>query len=100
MLRVFEGVPSSAGGPYTPAAAAVRAGLESGRALVLNFTKPCAAPVRTDCRGIWLAWGECEADGHQVMRFTVEEDAQAGGANCAHDDGYTQRVPCGPPQSS
>ena len=49
--QFFEGVPSHAGNQsigleekYTPEAAALRAGLRSGKALVLNFTQPC--PVK------------------------------------------------------
>jgi hypothetical protein len=90
----FDGVPSAAVGSYTPEAAAIRAGLESGRALVLNFTQPCPPTVKSDCRAIWVAWGECEADGQQVMRYTVEVDAEAGGAPCQHEDGFAQRQAC------
>ena len=81
--------------PYTPEAAALRAGLRSGQALVLNFTTPCPQPTKVDCAAVWLAWGECEADGSgRVMRYTVERDAVAGGAECPHDDGYSEKHPC------
>ena len=98
----FDGVPSfshqqwvTKSEPYTPEAAALRAGLRSGQALVLNFTTPCPPPTKVDCAAVWLAWGECEADGSgRVMRYTVERDAVAGGAECPHDDGYSQKHPC------
>ena len=91
----FHGIPSAAAGPYTPEAASLRAGLQSGRALVLNFTRPCPVPaVRVDCEGVWLAWGECEADGQQVWRWTVEVDAAGGGKGCVHRDGFAQRRGC------
>ena len=98
----FDGVPSfshqqwvTKNEPYTPEAAALRAGLRSGQALVLNFTTPCPQPTKVDCAAVWLAWGECEADGSgRVMRYTVERDAVAGGAECPHDDGYSEKHPC------
>ena len=90
----FEGVPSAAGGSYTPAAAAVRSSMASGRTLVLNFTQPCPALVKQDCQAIWVAWGECEAGGTQVMRYTVEQDAVLGGVECAHGDGFEQARAC------
>ena len=91
----FAGVPSSAGGAYTPAAAAVRASLHSGLVLTQNFTRACATPVtRTNCRAIWVAWGECDHSGQQIMRYTVEESAVAGGTPCEHEDGFQQPVPC------
>jgi hypothetical protein len=75
----FDGVPSAASGEYTPQAAAIRSSLASGKALVLNFTIPCPPLTKQDCRSIWVAWGECEAGGTQVRRFTVEQDATLGG---------------------
>ena len=90
----FEGVPSAAGGSYTPAAAAVRSSMASGRTLVFNFTQPCPALVKQDCQAIWVAWGECEAGGTQVMRYTVEQDAVLGGVECAHGDGFEQARAC------
>ena len=90
----FDGVPSAASGPYTPAAAAVRSGLASGAALVQRFTRPCPPLRPRDCRGVWLAWGECEADSTRQMRFTVEDGALAGGAPCADEDGTARTFPC------
>ena len=91
----FDGVPSAASGPYTPAAAALRSGLASGAALVRRFTRPCPTPLpRRDCRGVWLAWGECEAGGTQQMRFTIEDDALAGGVPCSEEDGVAKAFPC------
>eukprot|EP01051_Picozoa_sp_SAG22_P008108 SAG22_NODE_600_length_8677_cov_18.222429_6_plen_309_part_00 len=98
----FDGVPSFAGNqsigesqPYTPEAAALRAGLRSGLALINNFSAPCPLAKRRDCAGFWAASGECEADGSgQFMRYTVEVAAVAGGAACAHPDGFLQKRPC------
>ena len=92
----FDGVPSAAVGEYTPEAAAVRAGLRSGQALLLNFSSPCPATApKSDCEGIWLAWGECELDSHeQVVRFTVEVEPAGGGKPCTHLDGTAARRPC------
>ena len=91
----FEGVPSSAPGPYTPAAAAVRAGLRSGAALTQDFVRPCAKGVaRRDCRAIWVAWGGCERGGTQIMRYTIERGAAGGGAPCEHEDGVVQKRTC------
>ena len=100
--RFFDGVDSFAGnqsigdsGEYTPEAAALRAGMRSGQALVLNFTIPCPATPKVDCMAIWVAWGECEVDGSgQIMRYTIEADAMGGGEGCAHEDGFTQKVSC------
>ena len=90
----FEGVPSTGGGPYWPEAAAIRASLQSGRALVHNFTQPCPQLAKTDCRAIWVAWGECEADGAQMWRYTIEVEAMAGGLPCPNDDGFAVRKAC------
>ena len=90
----FEDVPSAATGPYTPEAAAIRAGLESGHALVLNFTEPCPELTKTNCNAIWVAWGECQVDGQQMMRYTVEDDAVGGGVPCQHRDGFALKRPC------
>jgi hypothetical protein len=55
----FADVPSSppSDEKYTPAAAAARAKLRSGKALVLNFTEPCPPLLTSDCQAIWVAWG-------------------------------------------
>ena len=90
----FDGVPSAAGGKYTPEAASIRAGMESGKQLVTQLTTACPPLEKTDCEAVWLAWGECEASGQQVMRYTVEVEAAAGGAECEHEDGFAQRQPC------
>ena len=93
--RTFEAVPSdAAGGSYTPEAAELRASLHSGRQLVEEFTTACPPLKKTDCVGVWLAWGECEADGRQVMRYTVEQKAMAGGSACPREDGEVMRAPC------
>ena len=79
----------------TPEAASVRSGFRSGRALVLNFTVPC--PPLTpgvDCAGVWLGFGECEANGTQLLRFATEVDATPGGRRCRHLEGETKRRPC------
>ena len=91
----FAGVPSSGGGPYTPEAAAVRASMKSGLVLTQNFTRPCPVPVaRTDCRAIWVAWGECQSSGQQIMRYTVEQSATTDGNPCEHEDGFARQRPC------
>jgi hypothetical protein len=100
--KSFDGVPSFAGNqstgesqPYTPGAAALRAGLRSGRALVQNFSVPCPPVTKARCVGIWVASGECEVDGSgRFMRYTVEVAAVAGGAACPHEDGFLQKQPC------
>jgi hypothetical protein len=97
----FANVPSFAGNqsigksqPYTVEAAAIRAGLRSGKALVLNFTELCPPVTRRDCVGIWVAVGEHETDGSgRVMRYTIETEAMVGGTACPHEDGYTQKMP-------
>ena len=90
-------------GHYTPEAAALRSGVRTGRALLLNFTVPCPPPGRTDCTGVWLAWGECqmthqvgrgESTGGQLMRYTIETPALAGGEPCPLLDGQTSIRPC------
>ena len=95
----FAGVPSSASGPYTPEAAAIRASMRSGQYLTQNFTRPCpigrarsAGPI--DCQAIWVAWGGCEQDGYRVVRYTIEREAGGGGELCEHEDGYAERIKC------
>ena len=61
--------PEAAGGPTRPRPH--RFALAGHSGLVLNFTQPCPPLSKTDCSAIWVAWGECEADGTQTMRFTV-----------------------------
>lgn len=107
--RFFNGVPSAADGDYTPTAAALRAGLESGRALVLNFTRPCPPlPKAQDCRAIWVAAGECSPGGGalaitnttatmQVMRYTIEDEPTKGGVPCEFEDGLEHARPCSVP---
>ena len=92
----FAGVSShpAASEKYTPAGAAARAKLRSGKALVLNFTRPCPALVKADCEAVWLAWGECQADGQQVRRYTVEKEPVLGGTACEHEDGFAASFPC------
>lgn len=97
VLAAFAGVSAVGSGGYTPAAAAVRSGLRTGQALLLNFTVPCPAVTpRVDCHAIWQDWGECEADGAKVVRYTVEADAAGGGRPCTHSDGYEERRTCTP----
>eukprot|EP01052_Picozoa_sp_SAG31_P044065 SAG31_NODE_7550_length_1657_cov_2.932606_1_plen_297_part_00 len=92
--KVFDGVPSAASGKYTPEAASIRASMESGKQLVTKFTTMCPPLERTDCEAVWLAWGECEADRSQVMRYTIEVEAAAGGVECLHEDGFAERRAC------
>ena len=81
--------------PYTPEAAAVRAGLRSGKQLVLKDTVQCPPLTPQDCSGIWLAWGECEiSTRHQIMRWTIEVPALDGGSQCSDADGAVKQVPC------
>ena len=63
-------------------------------AAVLNFTVPCPPLVKTDCEGIWLGFGECEANSTQLLRFAIEVNAAAGGQPCPHLEGETKRVDC------
>lgn len=42
-------------GHYTPEAAALRSGLRTGQALVLNFTIPCATPVQQEGRFVFTS---------------------------------------------
>lgn len=92
----FADVPSSppSDEKYTPAAAAARAKLRSGKALVLNFTEPCPPLSSSDCEAIWVAWGECQADGEQVWRYTIEKEPTLGGKACDHEDGFAQMFAC------
>ena len=62
--------------------------MASGHQLVTQLTTACPQIQKTDCEAVWLAWGECEADGQQVMRYTIEVEAMAGGAECEHEDGW------------
>ncbi len=77
-----------------PAAASIRAGMESGKKLVSSFMTQCPPLAKTDCEAVWLAWGECQADSMQVVRYTIEIEAAAGGAPCEHEDGFAQTRPC------
>ena len=81
-------------GDYTPEAAGIRASMHSGLVLIHNFTQPCPTPTKADCHAIWVAWGECEADGYQVMRYTIEEYPRLGGFACEYSDGFAQRQRC------
>ena len=92
--QTFADVPSAADGDYTPEAAGIRASMHSGLMLIHNFTQPCPAPTKADCHAIWVAWGECEADGYQVMRYTIEEYPRLGGSSCEYSDGFAQRQRC------
>ena len=92
----FYGIPSYAGdnSKYTPEVASIRSGFRSGRALALNFTVACPPLQRTDCEGVWLAFGECEARGARLVRFAIERSVAAGGQRCAHLEGETKHEPC------
>ena len=79
---------------YTPAAASLRASMRSGLKLLEDFTEPCPPLTSTDCEGELVPWGECEADGTMVMRFTVEAEAAMGGKPCERHDGEEVRVKC------
>ena len=62
---------------------------------MLNFTVPCTPLVKRDCEAIWVAIGECELDGSgQFMRYTIEQDAVAGGKPCPYEDGFAMQHPC------
>ena len=32
-----------------------------------------------DCVGVWLAWGECQRNNQQLMRYTIDKPALMGG---------------------
>lgn len=96
MKHFFDGVPSAADGKYTPAAARIRAGLNSGKHLV-EGTRDCPAKVDAyDCEGAWLAWGGCQTDGVKVERWTTEQFATGTGKECEDADGSERRVACTP----
>lgn len=91
----FEDTPSAAGGHYTPEAAALRASMRSGQALIQNFTKPCPPVVpNRDCIGVWLHWGECMPNKEMILRYTIEREATTGGKRCSNREGDTKSVPC------
>lgn len=93
----FDGVPAlPEHGHYTPEAAALRSQVRTGQVLTQNFTVACppTQTVQTDCVGIWLAWGECQSSGQQLMRYTIETPALAGGKECAWLDGHASFVRC------
>ena len=78
---------------YTAAAATKIASMESG-AKLLGMTEPCPPMAKTDCVGELLPWGQCQADGEMVFRFTVEVEAALGGAPCAREDGEAVSLAC------
>ena len=78
---------------YTAAAATKIASMASGVKL-LGMIEQCPPLVKTDCIGELLPWGQCQADGKMVFRFTVEVQAALGGAPCAHEDGESVPLPC------
>lgn len=92
--KAFDGVPSTATGKYTPAAAAIRAGLRSGKHLMLELNAPCPPMAKTDCYGNWLGWGECQSDGFRIERWTVEQWPSGGGEPCANEDGDARTTRC------
>lgn len=93
--RAFDGVPAlPAHGHYTPEAAELRSRVRTGRALVQNFTVACPALGNQDCVGIWLAWGECQRNNKQLMRYTIDTPALMRGKQCPWLDGYTKFVSC------
>jgi hypothetical protein len=93
----FDGLTALGHGHYTPEAASQRSGVRTGQALVLNFTVPCpASPPPTDCAGVWLAWGECQSDGQQLLRYTIDTPAMSGGKACPWLDGHVSFVGCRP----
>lgn len=90
----FEGIPSEATGPYTPDGAAARSSVRSGPKLIQQFNEPCPPLTRADCAGAWLAFGECQLDGTQIQRFTVEQVALAGGMACPYTEGTLRSSSC------
>jgi hypothetical protein len=78
---------------YTAAAATKIASMESG-AKLLGMTEPCPPLSKTDCEGELLPWGQCQADGKMVFRFTIEVEAALGGAPCAREDGEAVSLLC------
>ena len=101
----FEGVASytplcdphtkSSGCPsvYTAAAASRIASMHSG-AKLLGMAVACESLSKTDCTGELLPWGQCQTDGSQVFRFTVQQEAMLGGAPCSREDGAAVVLPC------
>ncbi len=101
----FEGVPShtplcdphtnSPGCPsvYTAAAANRIASMRSG-AKLLAMGVACAPLRKTDCFGELLPWGECQTDGTQIFRWTVQQEAMLGGAPCSREDGTSVVLSC------
>jgi hypothetical protein len=91
----FATLTANAGGRYTPEAAHARSSIRSGQALVINFSMPCPAILNSDCKAIWLDWGECERIGnHKIMRYTIEAEEVGAGAPCEHLDGSQERHLC------
>ena len=78
---------------YTAAAATNIASMESG-AKLLEMAEPCPPLAKMDCVGELLPWGQCQADGKMVFRFTVEVEAALGGAPCAREDGGAVSPAC------
>jgi hypothetical protein len=67
--------------------------MESG-AKLLEMAEPCPPLAKMDCVGELLPWGQCQADGKMVFRFTVEVEAALGGAPCAREDGEAVSPAC------
>jgi hypothetical protein len=88
---------NSSGGPtYSREIATEISGLRSGKHLLLGLTKPCPSPSSSsvDCEGVLLPWGQCEANGTQIMRWTVEQFGVGAGKPCEYRDGTELRVSC------
>eukprot|EP01045_Picozoa_sp_COSAG04_P016197 COSAG04_NODE_1334_length_7181_cov_3.337334_3_plen_692_part_00 len=87
---------NSSGGPiYSMEAATEISGLHSGKHLLLDLNKPCPPPsASSDCEAVLLPWGQCEADGTKVMRWTVERFNVGSGKPCKRRDGTEVRVAC------
>ena len=62
---------------------------------VFHWPASTAAPVSSGLASTRKACGSAVSScSGRVMRYTVERDAVAGGAECPHDDGYSEKHPC------
>ena len=78
---------------YSAAAATKIASMESG-AKLLGIHRACPPLTKSDCISELLPWGQCQANGKQVFRFTIQAEATLGGVPCEHEDGEPIVLPC------